>query len=205
MALMAITGALRTSATEMLEVHANLLPTELLFHKICHRAAVRLSALPETYPLHKPVCQSACHNLKRHRSTLHQLLHAFRIHPPDYEVIGMSDRPPNKGNSFIMEIASSRADLKEDDAMDMADICAYSDGSGLDGKAGAGAVVFRGSCLVGSVRYCLSPLTCHTTYEAEVVGVLLALELIHRERRRSNTVSLKLDNQAVICALNNCR
>ena len=30
------------------------------------------------------------------------------------------------------------------------------------------------------------PLTRHTTYKAEVVGVLLALELIHREHSASS-------------------
>ena len=36
----AITGALCTSATDIMEVHANLWPIELLFHRICHRATL---------------------------------------------------------------------------------------------------------------------------------------------------------------------
>ena len=65
--------------------------------------------------------------------------------------------------------------------MDTADLHAYSDGLGIDRMAGAAAIVFRNGQEVKSIRYLLGPLTCHTTYEAEVVGVLLALELIHRE------------------------
>jgi hypothetical protein len=54
MATLAITGALCTTATDVLDLHANLLPVELLFHKVCHRAAVHLATLPDTHPLHAP-------------------------------------------------------------------------------------------------------------------------------------------------------
>ena len=48
---MAITGALRTSATDVMEVHAILWPIELLFHRICHRATLQLTAILESHPL----------------------------------------------------------------------------------------------------------------------------------------------------------
>ena len=70
--------------------------------------------------------------------------------------------------------------------MDTADLCAYSDGSGIDGMAGVAVIVFWNGQEVKSIHYLLDPLTYHTTYEAEVVGVLLALELIHRERSISS-------------------
>jgi hypothetical protein len=55
MGTLAITGALRSTATDILDLHANLLPTELLFHKVCHSATLRLKTLPPSHPLHKPV------------------------------------------------------------------------------------------------------------------------------------------------------
>ena len=62
MVVTAITGTLCTTVTDVMEVHANILPVELLMHRVCHRAAVRLAALPDTHPLHKPVltCASQC-------------------------------------------------------------------------------------------------------------------------------------------------
>ena len=54
-AVTAITGALRTTATDVMEAHANIPPVKLLMHKVCHRAAIRLATLPESHPLHKPV------------------------------------------------------------------------------------------------------------------------------------------------------
>jgi ribonuclease HI len=51
-----------------------------------------------------------------------------------------------------------------------------------------------------TLRYCLGPLADHTTYEAEATGVILALELLSKERG-INTAVVLLDNQAVIQAL----
>jgi hypothetical protein len=55
MATLAITGALRTTPTDLLDAHAGVLPMELALLKVCHRAAVRMLTLPKTHPLHKKV------------------------------------------------------------------------------------------------------------------------------------------------------
>ena len=36
----AISGALCTTATDVMEAHVNVMPIELLMHKVCHRAAI---------------------------------------------------------------------------------------------------------------------------------------------------------------------
>jgi hypothetical protein len=56
---LAITGALRSTATDVADLHANVLPIDLLLNKICHRAALRLATLPPCHPLHKPLRTSA--------------------------------------------------------------------------------------------------------------------------------------------------
>ena len=45
-ALLVMTGALRTTATDTMEAHADLLPFDLLVDRLCHRSAVRLSRPP---------------------------------------------------------------------------------------------------------------------------------------------------------------
>src|SRR6266481_3179392 len=92
-----ITGALRTSATDTMELHANLFPVELLMQRVCHRVTLRLPALPKTHPLYKLVRASAHRDVHRHRSTLHQLLHAFGVRPDVYETVSPMTRPPNRG------------------------------------------------------------------------------------------------------------
>ena len=66
MAMTAVTGALHTTTTDVMEAHANLLPIELMMNRICFRAALRLAALPETHPLFKSVKQSSQRLIKRH-------------------------------------------------------------------------------------------------------------------------------------------
>ena len=55
LATIAITGAMKTTATEVLEVHADIQPVDILLNDICHRATLRLASLPVSHPLHKPV------------------------------------------------------------------------------------------------------------------------------------------------------
>jgi hypothetical protein len=53
MATIAITGAMKTTATDVMEAHANILPIELLMLYVCYRAAARMVTLPASHPLAK--------------------------------------------------------------------------------------------------------------------------------------------------------
>ena len=86
-AAISITSAMRTTPTDSLEAHANLLPVPLLLQKLCHRAAVCLATLPQGHPLHKKLQWIAKHNVRAHRSSLHNLIHSFRIYPDKVETI----------------------------------------------------------------------------------------------------------------------
>ena len=108
--------------------------------------------------------------------------------------------PPNEDSVTHLRMARTREESKEDNVEDRAEVCVYLDGSGIDGLAGAATVLFLDGLEVRSVHYQLGSLTQHTTYEAEVIGVLLALELLCQEQR-AHMASIKLDNQAVIQAL----
>jgi hypothetical protein len=55
MATLAITGALRSTPTDLLDAHAGVLPMELALLKTCQRATVRLLTLPSTHPLHRKI------------------------------------------------------------------------------------------------------------------------------------------------------
>src|SRR5688572_22564255 len=55
----------------------------------------------------------------------------------------------------------------------------YSDGSGMDRRIGAGAVLFKGDRKMKSLRYLLGSDKKHTVYEGEGVGLFLGLELLH--------------------------
>ena len=82
-----IMGALRTTATDVLDIMANLLPFHLLVDKHRHRAALCLATLPPTHPLHKPVANAAVHLVKWHPTPLHDLMHTYKIKPQLIETI----------------------------------------------------------------------------------------------------------------------
>ena len=145
MATTAITGVLHTSASDVMEAHANLLPIELTMDRVCHQATLCLVALPESHPLFKPVRQSARRLLKRHRSPLHHLFHAFNVRPQDCRTIMPPTPPPNEVSALQLQIADTREESREEDEGDKADMRVYSDGSGIEGMAGAAAVLFHDS------------------------------------------------------------
>ena len=114
-----------------------------------------------------------------------------------------NSRAPNHRSGPQTQVAGSREESREDDLRDKAELCAYADGLGMDGRVGAAAILFHPGCEVKLLRYLLGSMECHTTYEVEIVGVILALHLI-REDGEADTASIKLDNQAVIWALTGC-
>ena len=91
---MAVTGGLRTTPTDVLDMHAHLLPIHLEIDKICHRAATRIATLPPDHPLYKPARKCANHNVKRHKSPLHILMQTYNVRPQDTESIKPATRNP---------------------------------------------------------------------------------------------------------------
>ena len=112
-------------------------------------------------------------------------------------MLSLTDRPPNGKCAVTIDIASSREESKEADLEDSAALKVYTDRLGQDGKAGATVVLFKGSNIAGTLRYHLGSLEQHTTFEAELLGILLGCWLVSREPD-VDSVSLKVDSQAAI-------
>ena len=123
-------------------------------HRTCHRAVLWLAALPEAHPLHKIIKLTAHRDVKWHQSPLHLLLHTFKIKPANYEMIAPSSRPPNQNDSLLTHIVVSREESWEEDLLDDSEDCVYSDSSGLNGEAGATAVLFQGGQELEAAHYC---------------------------------------------------
>ena len=80
----------------------------------------------------------------------------------------------------------------------------YSDGSGFEGGASASAILYKDNRVIKSLCYYLGPLTEHTVYESELIGLLLALHLLlGLTCQLLHSVIIGLDNQAAICLLTN--
>ena len=111
-----------------------------------------------------------------------------------------TSRPPNGTCQLTTDTASSRDNSKEADLTDGAALQIYTDGSGQDGMAGAAAVLFERGEVTRVLHYQLEPLEYHTTYEAELVGILLGV-WIAQQALDADSASIKADSQAAIQAL----
>ena len=200
LATIAITSAMRTTASDILEAHANVLPIELLLLGICHRAFSRMLALLKSHLLHRPL-HSCTHRLvKRHPSPLHTLSHIFGLKPDAFEEIVPFTHAPDTLHCYSTNIATSREESKEEEADDMADTKVFTDGLGVEGETGAVAVLYKKGKRIADLKYHLGTLAEHTTYEAEAIGVLLGLKLLQR-MKDVKKATIFLDNQGVIQAI----
>lgn len=74
----------------------------------------------------------------------------------------------------------------------------FTDGSGHNGGIGAAAVLMRSGQEPRTLRYYLGPDEEHTVYEAEILGLTLAAQLLLTERNVEYPASILLDNQVAI-------
>jgi hypothetical protein len=174
----AITGVLSTTAGDILDVHAYVLPIDLLFNKLLYRAALRLCTLPTSHPLQQLIRKAARRKVKRHLSPIHNLIQLVQINPRDVGVIDPVRRSPSYVPSFDLIIPPSK-----DAALTFANLTnssvpvrIYSDGSGFEGGIGASALLYINDKLTRFLRFYLGTPTEHTVYEAEGVWLVFMLQ-----------------------------
>jgi hypothetical protein len=98
---------------------------------------------------------------------------------------------------FTTRIAKTRqAAIKMDDD-NTAPVQIYTDGSGIDGRIGAAAVLFVHGRKVHSLRFLVGMESEHTVPEAEAVALILGLELLKGERGMQR-VSMAADNVGAV-------
>ena len=199
-AALLIVGGLRSSPTDTLDMHANLLPFHLLVDKARFQAALRLATLPGTHPLYKPAVQAARRFVKKHHSPLHELMYKYKLKPDRMERIAAVRQGPKWEPDVAIRVAEGKEAAKEEDRLDMTTVKVYTDGSGYEGQIGAAAVLYRNGVLKGRRRMRLGSMKHHTVYEGKGVGMILGLELIREERVVEGMVSMGIDNTAAISA-----
>ena len=201
-AAIAIMGAMKTTVTDILEAHTNLLPIPLLLQITCHRAIVRLATHPSSHPLHAPVRKAAKHFVSSHRSSLHYLTKSFLISPDDIESINPARRPPSTRIPVKTSIARSKEEAIAEHFHLPDEIQIYCNGSGYQGKIGAAAIMFRKGSHPRTLKFHLGKDSDHTVYEAEEVGLILAAHLLATEHNLISPISISIDNQAALQSIN---
>lgn len=151
MAVIHITGAMRTTARDVLDAHADLLPMDLLIDKHCFWEALRLATLPKSHPLFPHIRSAAKHKPRKHPSPIHEILHAYSLDPAVIEKIKPVRQAPHWISPIQTRIAPDRETAIKEEENNNADIRIYSDGSGYEGNVGGAAVIFRNGILKSSL------------------------------------------------------
>jgi hypothetical protein len=138
------TGAMRTTPTDLLDAHADLLPFELLVDKKCHAAALRLATLPASHPLHYHISEAAITPFaKSSKSPIHHLMFAYDISPERLETIQPVRQGPKWEPSLHITIDPNKAAATLSQKRNRDRIQVYSDGSAIDGGVGAVAILLH--------------------------------------------------------------
>ena len=161
---------------------------------------MRLASVPPEHPLYKPVKLCKGRYIKWHRTPLHLLLNQTTFDPKCIEKIPAKPRNPAEIGKlpFTVSIAISKEASILEDRNVPETIKVYSDGLACEGKVGAAVIL---TCLGKPhwvLHYHLSSESEHTVPEAELIGIILAMQLIKTEKNNSTPIAIGTDNQAAI-------
>lgn len=202
-ATLAITGSLRTTPSDLIEIQADVFPIELTLLKTTHRAAIRLCTLPETHLLHETINEAVMSQPSKHFSPIDNLLNRFQLNPSKFERINPCIKNPNDINEITTKLEEKVAATKSEEN-DNADYRIYSDGSGNEENIGAAAVMYKKGrkTPIKTLQFYLGSSEHHNTFEAEGVGSLLGTWLLRTTpETRGKMVTLFTDNQALVLAI----
>jgi ribonuclease HI len=179
-----------------------LLLTLIIIDKWSHSMLVRLALLPREHLLHKPLANKKTCNSKCHRSPLIHLRTKYDLDPNKVEKIPTTTRNPSIYGKlpFTITITEDRPSSTNETTNATEKIQVFIDGSALNGKVSAAAILLRMSSTPRILHKYLGPESKHTVHEAELVGILLALHLISIKKKANTSCMIGVDNQAAIKA-----
>lgn len=185
-----------TTATDILDIHTALLPLDLEVERQCHRAAVRLTTLPNTHPI-APHVACAARNTRhtKHLSSLHDLMCTYELKPKVIEKKKVVRFKSSWDPQLTLKVAETKEEavvmVKQDDA----EVQCFSDGSGYKGGVGAASVLYRDRIEEEVLRYRLGSDQDHEVYKGECVGLSLAIHTPSAPATRTQTQTFYLAQQ----------
>jgi hypothetical protein len=198
-----------SSPGDLVNAHADLLPMGLVVDKLLQKAATRYATLPTTHPLHAAVKNATrFKHVKKHPSPLHFLMTAYKdVRQTLVETIPAARVRAMWKAPVDVRVADSKEKAKEWAMEEGSRVTLFSDGSLIDGMVGAAGLL----CVDGVVKRVkgmqLGSADRYGVYEAEGVGMVLALECLRLERDEEieGIIPLGLDNTSAIRTVTNGR
>jgi len=179
MAMKAVLGTFRTTATSALEVESGLRPPHLRLQSRILRAYTRLATLPLNHPTKSTITRASVSRSNIFISPLEHLSRTF----PEYssstmETIQPYIRPPWWIPIAHIDISSDKKEAKkrhDETAQDPNTIRIYTDESGIDGQIGAAA--FCPTLSVTRQQY-IRTESSHNVYAAELAAIKLGVDIV---------------------------
>ena len=203
-AALAITGALRTTPTDYVDAHAGILPMELALLKAFHSAVVRALTLPSTNPIHQIIRKAKQSRPSKFPGPIDNLLKIFTLQDVEletiYPVVSLNRLQPQ----WTIETNKTREESIISERLDNADYKIFTDGSGQGNGIGAAAVLYKKGKVgpLKTLKMFIGASEEHNVYEAEAVGVVLALWILERTPDTiGKRVSIYSDNQALVTTI----
>jgi ribonuclease HI len=196
-ATLAITGALRTTPTELLDAHAGVLPMDLCLRKICHRSLVRLATLHITNPASALPAKYHTNPATTHLTSVQHHLNIFKIDPNSLTATQpiLEDPTPCQ---FLTRISDNPQQEEHDD---QSALRVYTDGSLYRGQVGAAAILYQANEVmpVKSLRYLLGSAKHYSVNDAEIVAGILGCWLLQgSDVLTVEPISMYTDSQTFI-------
>jgi ribonuclease HI len=138
--------------------------------------------------------------VKHHATLLHDLMHRYKIQPQNMETIEAAHFDMRWTPKVAIKIANNEDEVIMNVNQDSTDVKVFTDGSGMDDKIGAAAVLYRYGRVRSELRYKLGTQHQHTVCKGEGIGMLLGTKLIFNEWGICSA-SLYIDNRASILAM----
>jgi ribonuclease HI len=161
-----------------------------------------MAVLPEEHPLHKTAGKRTTGKIKRHKAPMNSLAKAYGYNAKKFEKLPTAGRDPGHDSKtpFTISIAEDKDSSAVEAENATEEVQVYTDGSAIDGKVGAVAILIRAGSPKHILHLHLGPESEHTVHEAELVGIMLGLHLVGTEKRGGTTFAIGVDNQAAIKA-----
>ena len=126
-------------------------------------------------------------------------MHRFKLRPENIETINATRYNTKWKPRMTIKIVDHADGAILDMEQDITDAKIFTDGSGMEGKIGASAALYRNGRLKSTLRYKLGLQKHHTVYEGEGVGILLGIRLLEREWG-IRSATFYIDNRTAILA-----
>ena len=205
LAMKAITGCYKTTATAAMEIETGLQPSWLRLQTKTLQAITRMQTLSKKHPLHEWLASAMRTRTAQnpHQTNLENVLQQFPLMTENIETIEPYIRPPWWTPKVEIKIDTTKDKAKDQHYKILHENSTaptiYTDGSGIKGKIGA--AIYDATKNETRHRH-LGKDTQYNVYTAELAALQLAIETL-RDDHEQIEWRIFTDSQAAIKATNN--